>query len=266
MAFVRERVRKSGPLRKGRPRREPKPSAGDLRSLKPETELKLRILDLALPATSAAVFGDIYRVEGAYARRCAESGCERVVVVDTLETGGWLDNRRAFPVLDFRKGDFADPFFMSSIRERFEISVAFDVLLHQPPLLSTIHLVLDKTERAICIVQPMLRERETSNSLIYLPGNSQIRELAPGGADDPAEVHAFSVEDVNHSHWIWGMTPSFLRSVLTGEGFAITHEEIGDSLPNDDWFWYGCIAERREPNPRHWSFMQPQPGILSFDW
>lgn len=245
------------------PLRERKPGAGDLRSLRSETELKLHILDLALPATSAAVFGDIYRVEGAHARRCAESGCERVLVVDTLETGGWLAHRQALPVLDFRKGDFADPFFMSSIRERFEISVAFNVLLHQPPLLSTIHLVLEKTERAICIVQPMLRELDTPNSLVYLPGNLHVRELAPMGTDDPADVHAFSVKEVNHSHWIWGMTPSFLRSVLTGEGFAITAEETGESLPNADWFWYGCIAERREHNLRHWSGLQPQAGIPS---
>jgi len=40
------------------------------------TELKHGILDLALPAESAVVFGDVWRVEGAYARRCSESyGC-----------------------------------------------------------------------------------------------------------------------------------------------------------------------------------------------
>ncbi|MDQ3720799.1 MAG: hypothetical protein M3350_08485 [Actinomycetota bacterium] len=254
-------------MRKNNLQRERNSTESDLlRTPQPETELKLRILDLALPARSAVVFGDIYLVEGAYGRKCAESGCERVLVVDTLETPGWLGHRQALPMLDFQKGDFADPFFMSGIRERFEISIAFNVLLHQPPLLSTIHLVLDKTERAICIVQPMLKERDVPNSLVYLPGNADVDQLAPVSSDDPADVRAFSVEEVNHSHWIWGMTRSFLGSVLAGEGFEVTQEETGESLPNANWFWYGCVAERRETNPRHWSQTLPQPGVLDLGW
>ena len=235
-------------------------------NLQPEQRLKLRILDLALPAQSVVVFGDVWMVEGLYARRCVESGCQRVLVLDTLETPGWLDHRQALPMLDFRKGDFADPFFMATVRERFEISVAFDVLLHQPPLLAALHLMLEKTERAICIVQPMLKERDVPNSLVYLPGNVDVDQLAPVPSDAEDDVHVFSVEDVNHSHWIWGMTRSFLGSVLAGEGFEITREETGDSLPNANWFWYGCVAERREVNPRHWSRTQPHPGVLDLSW
>src|SRR4029453_1648211 len=98
----------------------------------------------AMPAADAIVFGDMYIVEGGYARKCIDFGCERVLLVDTLEAAGWLEARARYPTLDFRKGDFANPLFMRSLSETYEIGVVFDILLHQAPLVSTINLMLEK--------------------------------------------------------------------------------------------------------------------------
>src|ERR1700693_3651720 len=96
----------------------------------PVVSLKLAMLRAAMPSASAVVFGDMYIVEGFYTAKCLEYGCERAVLVDSLETPGWLERRAADRRLDFLKGDFSDPFFMQSIRERWSMSVAFDILLH----------------------------------------------------------------------------------------------------------------------------------------
>ncbi|MGI8711750.1 MAG: hypothetical protein ACR2NR_00895 [Solirubrobacteraceae bacterium] len=211
------------------------------------------------------MFGDTYVVEGGYAARCLKFGAERVVLVDTLETPAWLEARLGDHRLDFLKGDFSDRLFMSSIREQFDVSVAFDVLLHQPPLLGTLHDMLEKTTQRIAIVQPMLKERDVANTLIYLPGSPSADGLYPLRDADPG-YRMFDVHEVNQSHWIWAMTPSFLRSALDGEGFAIVREETLGDLPNPQWQWWGAVAERRPHNPHHWSRHSSTPGVAEPAW
>lgn len=230
----------------------------------PRVALKLSILERATPGDSAAVFGDMYVVEGAYTMRCLELGFRRVVLIDVLETPGWQRLRLEHPALDFYKGDFSNALFMASIRERFDITVCFDVLLHQPPLLHTIHLVLEKTRRRLCVVQPMLKERDTPNTLVYLPGNTEAG-LYPLTERSP-EYKVFDPLAVNPDNWIWGMTPSLLRNVLVGEGFSVTAEKVGPDLPNPQWFWYGCIAERVEQNPQSWAERPLPRGLYEPHW
>jgi hypothetical protein len=216
-------------------------------------QFKLDILQRAMPARDAIVFGDIYGVDGGYTAKCVELGCRRALLIDTHETAAWLRQRLERPQLDFYKGDFADAFFMASVRERYEIGVAFDVLLHQAPLVHTIHLMLEKVTGRFLVVQPMLEEQERPQTLVYLPGNPD-EELHPY-PDRPEEYRVFDVTQVNQSHWLWAMTPSFLKAALAGEGFEVTYEATtGPLTPNPRWSWWGCIAERRPADDRtHWS-------------
>jgi hypothetical protein len=231
----------------------------------PLVQFKLEILERAMPADSAIVFGDMYIVDGGYTAKCLEFGCERAVLVDSLETPAWLERRLSDPRLDFYKGDFSDPLFMHSIRERYAISVVFDVLLHQPPLLSTLHLMLEKTKGAVAIVQPVLEEQDVPNVLVYLPGQPPDSGLYP--LSKPSrEYRAFDVHQVNQSHWIWGMTPSLIRSVLLGEGFEVVHEASGGELENPRWMWWGAVARRVGENAQHWSRTRPTPGTYSPEW
>lgn len=231
----------------------------------PVVQLKLDILAAAMPAESAVVFGDMYIVEGGYTAKCLEYGCSRALLIDTLETPGWLAARAADPRLDFYKGDFADPLFMQSIHERFSVGVAFDVLLHQAPLLSALHLMLEKTSDAIAIAQPVLKEREIANTLVYLPGQPPDCGLYP--RTSPSEDYrAFDPANVNQSHWIWGMTPSLIESVLRGEGFEIDQQSTGPQLENPEWNWWGCVARRGPENRYHWSRAQPTAGLYEPTW
>ena len=226
-------------------------------------QFKVAILEKAMPGESAVVFGDIWKVDGFYTKKALELGCKRAVLIDSLETEKWLKTRLQFPQIDFFEGDFSNPLFMKSIQEKFDIGVAFDILLHQPPLLNTLHLMLEKIEKRFCIVQPMFREQQYPNSLVYLPGNTD--ELYPLGAKH-GEYKMFEVSQVNQSHWIWGMTPTFLHAVFLGEGFDLVHQEELSPLPNQHWFWGGYIYEKKRDNPSHWSTSKVTPGLYKADW
>jgi hypothetical protein len=229
-------------------------------------QFKLDFMRRAMPAKSAVVYGDIYMVDGGYCRKCLDFGCEDVLLIDTIETVQWQKHRIANPNLDFYKGDFSNPHFMRSFDRRYDIGIVYDILLHQAPLLSTLHLMLEKVGERFCIVQPMLREQSQPNTLVYLPGNPN-KNLYPVANLDP-EFQVFNVKAVNHSHWLWGLTVSFLRAVLEGEGFDIKYEAefFGHQLTSE-WMLWGCIAERTGGrNPEHWSSVQPIPGVKHFDW
>jgi hypothetical protein len=231
----------------------------------PYVQWKIDIMRRAMPAQSAVVFGDMYMIDGGYTRKCLELGCSNVLLVDTVETAEWQRARIEQPALDFYKGDFANSLFMQSITQQFDIGVAYEILLHQAPLLHTLHLILEKIRHKICIVQPMLKEQAVPNSLVYLPGNT-MKELYPVSTGDE-EFKVFDVREVNQSHWLWGMTPSFLRSALLGEGFEITWEEEYPHHPlTENWITWGCIAERRESPPGHWSRVGPLTGVYNADW
>jgi hypothetical protein len=229
----------------------------------PLVQFKCAILEKTMPGKSAVIFGDMWRVDGFYTRKTLDLGCQRAVLIDSLETEAWLRTRLRYPQVDFFKGDFSNALFMNSIRETFEIGVAFDILLHQPPLLNTLHLMLDKIEKRFCVVQPMLREQKYPNSLVYLPGNAD--ELYPQ-AEKHGEHKMFEVSQVNQSHWIWGMTASFLHAVLGGEGFDLIHQEELSPLPNENWFWGGYIYEKKRENPSHWSAFKVTHGLYKADW
>jgi hypothetical protein len=236
---------------------------GVVRTDAPVVQFKTSILAKAMPAESAIVFGDIWKVDGFYTQKTLELGCKRAALVDSLETAKWLKTRLQYPQIEFFKGDFSNTLFMKSIAEKFDVGVAFDILLHQPPLLNTLHLMVEKIDKRFCVVQPMLREQQFPNTLIYLPGNTDA--LYPLKLNH-GEYRMFDVSQVNQSHWIWGMSASFLHAVLNGEGFDLIHQEELAPLENEKWFWGGYVYERKRDNPGHWSAAKVTPGLYKADW
>jgi hypothetical protein len=168
------------------------------------------------------------------------------------------------PELEFVKGDFADPLFMGSIRAKYDLGVAYDVLLHQASLLGALHLMCERVERRLAVVQPMLHERGDPQQLVYLPGLAADVGLHPAGSDADWMRAVGPATEVNTVHWLWAMTPSFLRAALRGEGFEVAAERDEDGgFPNPRWTWWGCIAERVEWPTAHWSEHYRHPGLGS---
>lgn len=226
----------------------------------PVVRLKTQLLDSILPSQHVVVYGDMYIVEGGYTEYCATHGAVAVTLVDTLETVSWQETRLRNRNIDFYKGNFAHEGFMSSLRGGYSAAVAYDVLLHQPALLNTLHLMLREVSEKVVIVQPTLEEQAAPNSLVFLPGNSD-RALYPLSSPHQ-EYQAFALDQVNQTQWIWGMTASFTKSALAAEGFEVVQEQAGEALPNSRWSYWGCVAERRlVPDERHWRRMFAHPFL-----
>jgi hypothetical protein len=204
----------------------------------PLVRFKTGILKKAMPGESAVVFGDMWKVDGYYTQKTLELGCKRAALVDSLETAKWLKTRLQYPQIEFFKGDFSNSLFMKSIAEKFDLGVAFDILLHQPPLLNTLHLMLEKIDKRFCVVQPMLREQQSPNTLIYLPGNTD--DLYPLKLNH-GEYQMFDVSQGNQSQWIWGMTASFVHAVVRGDGFEVIHLEELAAVVYVKWCWGGYV-------------------------
>ena len=203
----------------------------------PLVQFKLSLMDAAAPSRARSSSATVSGRRGLTVATL-KRGSEQTLLVDTLETPAWLQQRLVHPQLDFLKGDFGDASLMSSIRDQYEVGIVFDILLHQPPLLHTLNLMLSKVTRAICIAQPCLKEGSRENELIYLPGSSDA-DLYPLRTSSE-EYRVFDVNEVNQSHWIWAMTPSFVRRALEGEGFEIRDERTLDHpLLTDRWLWKG---------------------------
>lgn len=231
----------------------------------PYVQFKIDFMKRAMPAKSAIVYGDIYMIDGGFTKKALDLGCDEALLIDTLETAAWQKSRIEDPALDFYKGDFSNPGFMRSFDRMFDVGVAYEVLLHQAPLLHTLHLMLEKVTDKFCIVQPMLKEQAIPNTLVYLPGND-----LPGLYPMPAkhdEFVMFDVKEVNHSRWLWGITVSFLKSALRGEGFEVIFEnEIMQTGLTEHWRLWGCVAQRTEKLGGHWSAVRPSPGLHKAAW
>jgi hypothetical protein len=226
----------------------------------PVVEFKLSLVDRVLPTKSAFVFGDMYIVDGGYTRYIAEQA-EGVILLDTLETKPWQRARLEQSNLEFYKGNFAEEAFMRSLPQpHATVGLAFDVLLHQAALLHALHLMLEKVEHSFVFAHPTLEEQPLANSLVFLPGHPD-QSLYPYPVPDE-EYRAFSLVEVNQTHWIWGITASWMRTALQTEGFEIVHEESLDGQLKERWNWWGGVAERRTwPGVLHWSHMQHHPGL-----
>ena len=204
---------------------------------------KVDLLKRACPADSVLDFGGMWGVQGKYAMLCKELGCKHVTIIDTLEVPEWNSVQGSTDGLTFLKGDFADPFFMANLSETCDLSIAYSIMLHQKNLLDVLGSILERTRETFCFCQPMLRESETSQSLIFLPGHPDEQSLHPYPGQDTASI--FQSQHLTHNFWIWGMTPSFMRAALECYGFIISYEEEFEDLPNPRWFWWCCIATRR---------------------
>ena len=183
---------------------------GAVKGSNPVVEFKVGILEKAMPAESAVVFGDMWKVDGFYTKKTLELGCKRAVLFDSLETEKWLKTRLQFQQIEFFKGDFSNTLFMKSIQEKFDIGVAFDILLHQALLLNTLHLMLEKIEKRFASFNPCSGNNNIPIALFtyqeiptnYIPWERSMASTR------------CSNSQVNQSHWIWGMTSTFLHAVL----------------------------------------------------
>ncbi|MEM2424582.1 MAG: hypothetical protein QXR45_04265 [Candidatus Bathyarchaeia archaeon] len=200
---------------------------------------KISMIEACLPVSSVIDFGGMWEVDGLYSRICMEKfNVSRVTMIDKFESENWVKNPLLRANIDFRKGDFSDEGFMAGLKESYDLALAYDVLLHQRDPIRTLSLMLSKTKKFFLISQPILPERlmPFRNCLILLSGSREKR-LVPFHEKWTREINYWSnfsdATIMNSDHWLWGMTPSFIESLMAGLGWRIIYKA----------FWRGWLPK-----------------------
>ncbi len=201
---------------------------------------KIALIKRCLPVESIIDFGGMWGVDGLYARLCKEKlGIPQVTMVDKEESENWKKNPALGEGIDFRRGDFSDAQFMAKIGERYELGLAFDILLHQIDTRCTLALMLSKVRRFFLISQPILPDKcvPFKNCLVLLSG-SKAYKLVPFNDEFTKETDYWAnfsdPRRIDTDRWIWAITPSFIESLLAGLGWELIHRE----------FWRGWLPRR----------------------
>jgi len=206
-----------------------------------------------LPVDSVIDFGGMWEVDGLYARICSKKfRVPRVTLVDKMESQNWRINPNLRAGVNFLKGDFSKDRFMATIKEPYDLALAYDVLPHQIDLRHTLALMLSKTKKFFLISQPILPDKlmPFRNCLVLLAG-SKSRSLIPFHEKWTKEVNYWAnfsdATIIDTGHWLWGMTPSFVESLMEGFGWKMIHKEIWRGwLPNSSkWKLCGLIFKKK---------------------
>ncbi len=213
---------------------------------------KLGLIERCLPANSAIDFGGMWEVDGYYSKQClVKFGIGNVTIVDADESENWRADPALREGLDFRKGDFSNETFMKSIAQSYDLAIAYDVLLHQIDLRHTLSLMLSKTKRFFLISNPVIPDAAMPyrNSLILLSG-SRSPKLIPFREQWTKEMDYWrnfrNPSIVERNHWLWGMSPSFIESLMAGFGWQLAHKEVWKDpfLQNQRWRMGGFVFTR----------------------
>lgn len=213
---------------------------------------KLGLVERCLPVRSVIDFGGMWEVDGYYSKQfLTRFGIRKVTMVDAEESENWRADPALREGLDFRKGDFSDERFMESIAPSYDLATAYDVLLHQIDLRHTLSLMLSKTKRFFLISNPVIPDAimPYRNSLILLSG-SLSPKLIPFHEQWTKQMDYWrnfaDSSNVERNHWLWGMSPSFIESLMAGLGWQVVHMEIWrDSfLQNQRWRMGGFVFTR----------------------
>lgn len=193
---------------------------------------KFALITRCLPIDSIIDFGGMWEVDGLYSRLCkAEFGIPRVTMVDKFESENWQRNSSLRVGIDFRKGDFSDEKFMTTITQPYDLALAYDILPHQINMRHALFLMLSKTKKYFLISQAILPEElmPFHNCIVLLSG-SMAHGLIPFHEKWTRETNYWAnfsdATIIDTKHWLWGMTSSFLESLMAGFGWKLIHKEV----------------------------------------
>jgi hypothetical protein len=214
---------------------------------------KLGLVKRCMPVESVIDFGGMWEVDGYYSKQClTRFGAKRATMIDAEESDNWKKDSALREGLDFRRGDFSDDQFMESIADTFDVALAFDVLLHQIDLRHTLSLMLSKTGRFFLVSNPVIPDSilPYRNSLVLLSGSHEpgLIPFREQWTKDMDYWHNFTdASNVRRNHWLWGVSPSFIESLMAGLGWRLVHREIWKDrfLQNPKWRMGGFVFTRQ---------------------
>lgn len=204
--------------------------------LKPQLDLaRIRQLKIDLAAgigraSSIRDFGGLWGVDGLYLLEGARIlRCGFAEMVDISPSSQFDEKaaslRKAMDVeIKMTCGDFRQPQLFASMRA-IEVSLLYEVLLHQDNAVEVIRNVTATTTHSICIAQPVLKEE-----LFALPNGTVNLQFYPEELKDQLRYSGWwekepACDRFSPQFWMWGQTASYLISVLHGYGWRTAHAE-----------------------------------------
>lgn len=205
-------------------------------------ECKVELIRSLPRAQSVRDYGGLWGVDGIYLEEAVRHcGCTEASMIDSLSpSSSWAQrvdriHSELHCTVESIRADFREDAVLTSLKA-MEISLLYDILLHQIDPVHILWRILEKTTHFICIAQPVLRD-----SLFALPNASvnlqfYSRDLKRklrgvyGGWPDHEMFAVFSP-----AQWIWGQTVSYIDSVLYGFGWRPEQSTIHSISPYLDY-------------------------------
>ena len=204
---------------------------------------KRQALDEALPANSVIDYG------GARHTQYIEYA-SKMSPVSVFVDGTKPDNCEALgrTGIRFIQGDFSNGAFYREQLERYDLGLAFDVILHQFGPLDTLKLMLSTVDR-MCISQPCIRTESlllkpfcmafmpalpTHEQPAYLPSH-ELAKVYPSG---------FFPDGYTRSLWMWAMKASLVSCWVEREGFVVVKEWRCQIQGSEHWEYWSCYCKR----------------------
>ncbi len=189
-------------------------------------DAKLEIIKQCKDCDSIRDYGGLYLVFGRYLLEPAvELGCSFASEVDVTpvkEFDAAIDDATAkCPSLEveFVHADFREQETFSSLRPT-DISILFEVLLHQENYVQVIKNVASRTSKYVCVAQPCMREEHFNmpDSAVMLQFyDPRLKEMLREGSFWPSdEIHP---DRFSPAAWMWGHSTSHLISIFHGLGW-----------------------------------------------
>ena len=207
------------------------------------SDLKVRLACEIGSAESVRDFGGLWGVHGRYLLEsaiCLGSRLASMVDVRPYEefAAEAAQARAKQPNLEvaFTQADFRKNETFRGM-EGVEVSLLYDVLLHQENYLEVIGNVCDATTRYICFAQPCLQER-----LFLLPDSATLLQFWPEELKTELRKNSFwpaqpPADEFAANQWIWGHTSSHIVAVFHGFGWDLAYGEVIDQGYGSGDYW-----------------------------
>lgn len=161
----------------------------------------------------------LYLLEGAKALRCTFA--EMVDVTPRREfEESVAELHRTIPLeVTMIRGDFRDSRIFDDMVP-MEVSLLYEVLLHQDNAVSVIRDVASRTTRCICVAQPVMKEE-----LFALPNGAVNLQFYPEELKDQLRYPGWwekepATDRFCTASWMWGQTTSHVTSLFRGYGWT----------------------------------------------
>ena len=136
--------------------------------------------------------------------------------------------------VDYTCADFRYPDLYRDL-PNVEVSLLYEVLLHQDNYVEVIRNVTGHTDRYVCVAQPCLRESwfgAPAGAVCLQFYDQAVKEVLRRNSFWPEEPPIRTFET---RYWMWGHSISHLIAVFGGFGWELDFGEVLDNFRGDHW-------------------------------